>query len=75
MDRSSHPVAHSEDITSDSEDITSDSEADDETTRGSHEAPTPDSQSSIGHHVSDDAAGDEGIDEPVDTSSHHPGDD
>jgi hypothetical protein len=29
------------------------------------ETPTPDPKSSIGQHVSDDAAGDEGIDEPA----------
>ncbi len=58
MDVSSHHAAHNKESTSDDEALG-------ETIRGSKEAPTPDPKSSNGPHLSDDAAGDEGIDEPA----------
>jgi hypothetical protein len=58
MDPSAHHIAHVEEITSDNP-------VQGKTIRGVQEAPTPDHQSSIEHQSSDDAAGDEGIDEPA----------
>jgi hypothetical protein len=58
MDVSSHHAAHNDERASDDEALG-------ETTGGSKETPTPDPTSSNGQHPSDDAAGDEGIDEPA----------
>lgn len=47
--------------------VNPDHEAPDETIPDSDETPQPDRTSPVEHHVSDDAAGDEGIDEPAAT--------